>query len=247
MTITTPIDYVTAAQAWVLSHARLVLTILALVALLVGAWWLLRKALESLKPEGEADVQRALRAWRVIARASRNPTMPRELRTSGNERVEERSWGRVRGLIPTSTHHVIILQPARGLLGLFQRRVVLVANHLIGDARLRILYVNALGLSLHEGVWWPDDDLADPKTRAQWATALREPQSQSAEMDDELQSRIHAWYLRLLELSVAIARGITAINDAASNLTLAMTSDLNSREAIASQERAPQEASTLAA
>jgi hypothetical protein len=66
-------------------------------------------------------------------------------------------------------------------------------------------------------------------------------------MDDELQSRIHAWYLRLLELSVAIARGITAINDAASNLTLAMTSDLNSREAIASQERAPQEASTLAA
>jgi hypothetical protein len=95
LTITTPIDYVTAAQAWVLSHARLVLTILALVALLVGAWWLLRKALESLKPEGEADVQRALRAWRVIARASRNPTMPRELRTSGNERVEERGSVRI--------------------------------------------------------------------------------------------------------------------------------------------------------
>jgi hypothetical protein len=225
MTTTTTADYVGMAQAWIVAHARLLISLLAVVALVIGAIWLLRKVFEALNPKRESDVWRALKAWKRAAHAARDVTLPRELRTSGNARVEERLWGRVRGLTNTSTHHVIVLQPERGFLRWIERRVVLVANHLVPDARLDVLNVRALGLSEHDGVWWPDDDLGNEATREAWRRLLEEDAGERI-TTAALQVRIHQWYMRVVELSVAVARGLTAMDDATSNIEVAMKRDL---------------------
>lgn len=229
MTTSTP-DYVAMGQAWLASHAKLLIALVAVVAVIIGAIWLLRRIIDALNPKRESDVWRALKAWKRAADAARDVTLPRELRTCGNARVEERLWGRVRGLTSTSTHHVVILQPERGFLRWIERRVVLVANHLIPDARLDVLNVRALGLSEHEGAWWPDDDLGNETTREAWRNVLEQDAGEKI-TTAELQVRIHQWYMRVVELSVAVARGLTAMDDATSNIEVAMKRDLTTDEA----------------
>jgi hypothetical protein len=220
-------DFLGGVISFVSTHGTLVFAILAVGGGVVGAWWVSKKLLELLNPSSVSAVHETVKAWRKTARSAKTVGMPRELWTGGNARSGSAEWGRVRGLTPKAAFHVVLIRPARGsILRFFQRRVVMVANHLVGDTRADVLIVRALGLSQHGEVWWPDDDLTHSPTREAWRAILAREEAEPI-TDEQLPILVPRWYARQVELDVLVNRAVTSTDNISRNLTVAMAEDLD--------------------
>lgn len=219
-----PLSYLGMAWAWI--RENYVVALVVLVALAVGILaWIAYKKFGTKRDVRRDAVRRALKSRFKSARARRK--RGQEVWTDGNQDTEETCWGKTVGLSETSYAVFAEIQPRRGFFKMFRRKKIVFPRHLVPDMRTRQIRVRALGFALHEGVWWPDDDLTDPLVRDAWTQAL----SVSGETPDaigrDMPGLIHQWYQRVIGLDVAAQEGVTMVDNWIYNIHTAMASSLD--------------------